>query len=107
MEHQYQERWDEHMMRQTFVGERTNVMKGRKRKRNPLYRSKIKRFAKVRDLKKKLQHTLPQKILHLQNFIFIESPIEISQFAFIEFPESQGYTAEGLLFQERSQATLF
>jgi len=38
-------------------------------------------------------------IFHLRNYILIESPIEILQFAFIEFPESRGYTNEGLLFK--------
>jgi len=69
---------------------REYVMKGRKRKRNPLRcnpsksvgRSKIKSFAKARELKEKPKHTLPEKILHLRSYILIESPIEISQFAF-------------------------
>jgi len=61
--------------------------------------SKIKRFAKARELKEKPKHTLPEKILHLQSYILIESLTEISQFAFVEFPESRCYTAEGLLFK--------
>jgi len=63
--------------------------------------SKIKRFAKARDLEGKPKHTLIEKILHLRSYILIEvtSPIEIPQFTFIEFPESRGYTTEGLLFK--------
>jgi len=61
--------------------------------------SKIKSFAKAKDLKEKPKHTLPEKILHLRSYILIESPIEIPQFAFIKFPESLGYTTESLLFK--------
>jgi len=62
-------------------------------------RSKIKKFVKAKDLKKKPKHTLPEKILHLWSYIFIESPTKIPQFAFIEFPEPRGYTTKGLLFK--------
>jgi len=79
---------------------REHVMKGRKRKRNPLRRSfEDKKVRKSKRSKKKLKYTLPEKILHLRSYILIESPIEIPQFAFIEFPESRGYTVEGLLFK--------
>jgi len=75
---------------------REHVMKGRKRKRNLLHRSfKDKKVRKS----KRSKHTLPEKILHLRSYILIESPIDIPQFAFIEFPKSRGYTAEGLLFK--------
>jgi len=43
---------------------REHVMKGVKEIRY-IGRSKIKRFAKARDLKEKPKHTLPEKILHL------------------------------------------
>jgi len=62
-------------------------------------RSKIKSFAKARDLKGKPKHTLPEKILHLRSYILIESPTEIPQFTFIEFSELWGYTTEDLLFK--------
>jgi len=98
MERRYQGRWNEHMMADfCWMLKKEHVMKGKKRKRNRyIDRSKIKRFAKARDLKKKPKHTLPEKILHLQSYILIESPIEIPQF---EIPESRGYTAEGLLLK--------
>jgi len=40
-------------------------------------------------------------MLHLWSYIFIESPIEILQIAFIEFSESRDYTNEGLLLKTR------
>jgi len=80
---------------------REHVIKGRKRKRNLLHRSfkdkKVRNSKRSR--KEKRKHILPEKILHLRSYILIESPTEIPQFAFIEFPESRGYTAEGLLFK--------
>jgi len=70
---------------------REYVMKGKSVKEiRYIGRLKIKRFAKARDLKEKPKHTLLEKILHLRSYILIESPIEIPQFAFIEFPESRG-----------------
>jgi len=71
-------------------------------------RSKIKKFANARNLKEKPKHTLPEKILYLRSYILIESPIEIPQFAFIEFPESRGYRLKVCYSRsERSWATLF
>jgi len=110
MGRRYQGRWDKHMMAD-FVGcWRGNMWWRAESVKEIRYigRSKIKRFTKARDLKEKPKHTLPGKILHLRSYILIESPIEIPQFAFIEFPESRGYRLKICCSRpERSRATLF
>jgi len=90
MERRYQGRWNKHTM--AHFCSRGNMWWRTENIKEIRYigRSKIKRFAKARDLKEKPKYILPEKILHLRSYILIEFPIEIPQFAFIEFPESRG-----------------